>query len=323
MLSDISIKEILLCVPTGLIVLNTQGLIAWMNEAAIALIDADVTGQQWREVIDKVFSPKEDDGLEVSLVNGRRVHLAISSLSNPPGELIILTDFTATREYEHARENQNQLMTLGRMTAQLAHQIRTPLASAMLYAEHLSAMQGLEDRNRLWLSRLQACHNAIEQQIEELLLFARGERLEKRQLDLQQWSRALEERIYILFEDKTVQWKINNQLPVRQCLLHEEALIGAMLNLISNSLQAEAGQIVVDMIVNEEGSGFILRVSDNGKGMPPEVEAQVFSPFFTTRAQGTGLGLAIVKAATAAHKGMVTVNTSPGKGCIFELQIPW
>lgn len=323
MLSEISIKEILSCVPTGLIVLNSQGLIAWMNQAAIDLLEADMTGQEWRGVIDKVFAPKEDDGLEVSLVNGRRVHLSISSLSTPPGELIILTDFTATREYEHARENQNQLITLGRMTAQLAHQIRTPLASAMLYTEHLSTTQKLEERSQLWLSRLQACHSAIEQQIEELLLFARGERLEKQSLDLQQWGKVLEERIYILLEDKTVQWKINNQLPARRCLLHEEALIGAVLNLVNNSLQAEARHIRVDMLPNEGNSGFVIRVNDDGKGMSEEVKAQVFSPFFTTRAQGTGLGLAIVKAAAAAHKGRATIQTSEGEGSAIELDIPW
>ena len=80
------------------------------------------------------------------------------------------------------------------MTAQLAHQIRTPLSSAMLYTEHLNNLPDLDARSQNWIRRLQECHASIEQQIQDLLLFARGTSIEPKYIDMDYWCTQLIQR---------------------------------------------------------------------------------------------------------------------------------
>ncbi|KTD48777.1 sensor kinase HydH [Legionella rubrilucens] len=315
----LSEKEILGCLPCGLIVLNTQGLIVWLNQAASHLLGGDLRGELWLDVINRVFSPRADDGHEVSLVDGRRVNVAISSLESVPGQLVTLIDLTTTRDYEDAKANQDRLMMIGRMTAQLAHQIRTPLASARLYTDHLQ-QQVTDERCLQWLSRLQDCHASIEQQIADLLLFARGEALVLAPTDLRQWSYRFLERVYTLLDNQKIKLEINNRLPPALWRLHSESLIGALLNLINNSLQAEADALKITLQL-QEGEGVTIQIEDNGLGLSEESKRQAFTPFFTTKAQGTGLGLAVVQAVVKAHGGQVMLASTPGQGCCVTIHL--
>ncbi|ASQ45413.1 sensor histidine kinase [Legionella clemsonensis] len=314
-------QDILACLPCGLLILNANGRIIWLNTAAEALLGSDLQGASWREVIQRAFAPREDDGHEVSLVDGRRVRVAISSLDNLPGQLVTLTDLTATRVYEQAKANQHRLMAIGRMTAQLAHQIRTPLSSAILYTEHLAAHQDMDSRCLQWIMRLQECHASIEQQIQDLLLFARGETIELSQVSIQDWLNQLIERAQPLIEAQSAELTVNNSLQDKMLPLHSESLTGAMLNLIINALQAKASFITVN-IQETEKNKVQIKVMDNGTGMSEDIKSQAFAPFFTTKAQGTGLGLAVVNAVVKAHGGEVVLDSLSGQGSCITINLP-
>lgn len=278
------------CLPCGLLILNASGKIIWLNTAAEALLGPDLQGSSWREVIQHSFAPREDDGHEVSLVDGRRVRVAISSLDNLPGQLVTLTDLTATRVYEQAKANQHRLMAIGRMTAQLAHQIRTPLSSAILYTEHLAAHPDIDSRCLQWIMRLQECHASIEQQIQDLLLFARGETIELSSVDIQDWLNQLIERAQPLIEAQSAKLTINNHLQNKRLSLHIESLTGAMLNLIINALQAKASFIRVN-IQEINGDKVQIKLTDNGTGMSEDVKSQAFAPFLQQKHRGQVWGL--------------------------------
>ncbi|ARG99742.1 PAS domain-containing sensor histidine kinase [Legionella micdadei] len=314
-------RDMLASLPCGLVVLNAQGYILWLNPAAEGLLGTGLKGIAWRQVIHTAFSPREDDGHEVSLTDGRRVHVAISSLNSLPGQLVTLTDLTATRAYEQARAHKGRLAAIGRMTAQLAHQIRTPLSSAILYTEHLANLSYNDTRYTQWIMKLQGCHASIEKQIRDLLLFAKGESLESVPTSMQDWCEQLMERAQPLVQAASAQLVIENQLKADVVALHRESLIGAVLNLIINALQAQAN--CISLIVKEnEQEGVQLRITDDGVGMSEEVKAQAFSPFFTTKAQGTGLGLAVVYAVVKAHGGEVLLDSSSGKGSCITINLP-
>ncbi|WED43788.1 sensor histidine kinase [Legionella cardiaca] len=317
---DLPEQDILACLPCGLLILNTKGTIIWLNAAAEGLLGFNLRGATWRDVIQQVFSPREDDGHEVSLVDGRRVRVAISSLDSLPGQLVTLTDLTATRVYEQAKANQNRLITIGRMTAQLAHQIRTPLSSAILYTEHLAAQPDMDGRCLQWITRLQECHASIEQQIQDLLLFARGETIELTPTRIKEWSEQLMERAQPLVEAQSATLVMNNQLQDKEVSLHAESLTGAMLNLIINALQAKANSIVIT--IQKINLDMQIQVTDNGVGMSEEVKSQAFAPFFTTKAQGTGLGLAVVYAVVKAHGGEVILDSLSGQGSCITINLP-
>ncbi|HAU1190474.1 TPA: sensor histidine kinase [Legionella pneumophila] len=318
---ELSEWDILSSLPTALVILNAQGKVVWLNPSAEAMLGYGLIGSLWLDVIQKAFVPRADDGHEVSLADGRRVHVAISSLESLPGILITLSDITASRDYEEAKENEKRLVSIGTMTAQLAHQIRTPLSSAILYTEHLNNLPNLDHRIKNWIHRLQECHASIEQQIQDLLLFARGTSIEPKYVDMEFWCSQLIQRAQPYIESYAAILHVNNHLITRESSIHGESLIGAILNLIINALQSEATQIDLTL-ASMDDSGIQISVEDNGNGMSEEVRAQAFSPFYTTKAQGTGLGLAVVFAVVKAHGGRVTLESTEGIGTQVTIYLP-
>ncbi|HGH3080279.1 TPA: sensor histidine kinase, partial [Legionella pneumophila] len=96
---ELSEWDILSSLPTALVILNAQGKVVWLNPSAEAMLGYGLIGSLWVDVIQKAFVPRADDGHEVSLADGRRVHVALSSLESLPGILITLSDITASRDY--------------------------------------------------------------------------------------------------------------------------------------------------------------------------------------------------------------------------------
>ncbi|PJD96425.1 MAG: PAS domain-containing sensor histidine kinase [Legionella sp.] len=318
---DLSEWDILSSLPTALVIVNSQGYVVWLNPAAEAMLGYGLIGGLWLEIIQKAFVPRDDDGHEVSLANGRRVHVAISSLDSLPGILITLADITASREYEKAKENEKRLVAIGTMTAQLAHQIRTPLASAILYTDHLQHFADLDVRSQNWLNRLQDCHASIEQQIQDLLLFARGTSIDLDWVEMTQWCQQIIARAQPHVDSYDAYLQVNNQLLNDKGFIHSESLLGAVLNLIINALQSEAKNINLTL-ASMDNLGIQLSIEDDGKGMNEEIKTQAFLPFYTTKAKGTGLGLAVVYAVLKAHGGTVQLDSVPNEGTQVNLYIP-
>jgi len=92
-------------------------------------------GRKWYQVIDEVFRPQKDDGQEISTVDGKRLQVSTKPLSL--GQLVQMTDQTETRKLTDKLNHMERLSSLGKMAASLAHQIRTPLSAAILYAANL------------------------------------------------------------------------------------------------------------------------------------------------------------------------------------------
>jgi len=84
--------------PAGVIVLDGRGMIARANQIAIDMLGEPLEGEKWLTIIQRSFCPKQDDGHEVSLKDGRRVKLNISALSPEPGQLILMTDWQVPRQ---------------------------------------------------------------------------------------------------------------------------------------------------------------------------------------------------------------------------------
>jgi two-component system sensor histidine kinase FlrB len=313
-------EEIFEQLPCGLVILNAEGVIIGMNPMATSLLGQDFRLMPWIEVIANVFSPREDDGHEVSLVDGRRVHVGISSLPSLPGELVMLTDLTKSRDYEHEKEGQRRLVAIGRMTAQLAHQIRTPLASARLYTDHLKQFKALDDqRTHQWLDRLSDCHESIETQINDLLSFAKGRQLTLTMTDFDDFITEFMRRVSPVLAIYSIELTLENQLLGVSFPMNLEALMGALLNLIHNAAEAEATTLQLTCR-RETDTHFVLILTDNGLGMTEETKSHLFHPFFTTKAQGTGLGLSVVLSVIKQHQGDIQFTTALNQGCCVRMQ---
>ena len=124
--------------PAGVILLDTHGVVREANPEAHRILEIPLVDEKWFNIIQAVFDPREDDGHEVSLRNGRKVRPGDLGIGDRPTHFDP-ADLTETRLLQSRVSDLQRLSSLGRMVASLAHQVRTPLSSAMLYASNLAA----------------------------------------------------------------------------------------------------------------------------------------------------------------------------------------
>lgn len=319
------LQHLLQVLPTGVVVLDARGLVQQANPVAVAMLGEPLTGERWLDVITRSFRPRSDDGMEVSLHDGRRVQLAITSLHPQPGQLIVLTDLTETRQLQSRLAHLQRLSALGKMMASLAHQIRTPLSSAMLYAQNLKNQKLAPTARLQFQDKLLHRLLDLEQQVNDLLLFARsGREQQVVVLSMQQLLTDVYTGVEPLVQQQAGVLQLQLPQPDVTILANQSALTGALGNLIQNALQhaGPGAQILLAALPDPDGQHIRLVVEDHGPGVPLELQQQIFEPFFTTRANGTGLGLAVVQAVANSHHGIARCISAAGGGARFEILLP-
>lgn len=307
--------------PTGIVLIDAAGMVEKANMAASGFLGSELVGQSWVRLIETCFTPKKDDGHEVSLKDGRRIHVSISSVSDRAGEIIVLTDLTLTRIFEQEKARAQRLQEMGEMLAHLAHQIRTPLASAMLYSNNLRHVGLEQEKHDLFLNKIQYCHNNIEQQIRDLLVFAKGGGSLLQPANMHQFLHTIKVKAEVKLQEASGELVVDNHVNGLIFVCQTDALTGAIGNLIDNSLNAGATKIYLNVILNSDNF-LLFTVVDNGKGMSESELNQSTRPFYTTRAKGTGLGLAVVSAVAKSHQGDLSIISKLGSGSTFSLSIP-
>ncbi|MDT0628249.1 HAMP domain-containing sensor histidine kinase [Alteromonas sp. W364] len=321
------LNHLLEVMPAGVIVLDQFGRIKQANQQAVELLGEPLEKELWREIIHRSFKPQADDGHEVSLRDGRKVKLSITPLVEEKGQLIVITDLTETRELQSRISHLQRLSSLGKMVASLAHQVRTPLSSAMLYAANLRSLNLNNDMADRFTTNLQNRLKDLESQVNDMLLFAKsGEQQIVAPLTLYQVMVNSVEAVDALLGTKSIHLKLDDKPLDAELMGNETALTGAISNLLHNAIQVSKEGDVIHVncdVVNEDDVNYIrIKVKDQGCGLSSEQIDRIFEPFFTTKSQGTGLGLAVVKSVAKSHKGFIRAENNQHKGACFTLMIP-
>jgi two-component system sensor histidine kinase FlrB len=315
------LSTLLNALPAGVVVLDSQGVVTQTNPAAIALLGEPLDGARWVDVIHRCFAPRRDDGHEVSLKDGRRVSIEIRTMENQPGQLILLTDLTETRHLQAQLAHAQRLSAMGKMVASLAHQIRTPLSAAILYGGHLSQQDLDEEMRQRCASRLMSRLTHLEQQVRDMLIFARGETRLAEELSAGKLVSALASAVDGLRPAPGAKVILQDTVSdACRLMCNRDALVGACTNLVNNSLEAGATDVTVQ--VREEGAELVIRVMDNGPGFEPAEANRLSEAFYTTKSHGTGLGLAVVQAVTKAHQGRFFIESPEQGGAVATLRLP-
>jgi len=304
--------------PTGLVMLDGNGIVVKINQVARNLLDEPILGQPWFNVIARSFTPREDDWHEISLKDGRRVKLEISSLGSQPGQLIMITDLTETRLLQDKLAQMQRLSSLGKMVSTLAHQIRTPLSAAILYSENLSTNKLAETSRLKFQAKLNDRLHDLEQQVNDMLLFSKsGKEQVVAPINVTTLINDTLSSMDALLDKANAQVKVHLPDDELYILGNKNALIGAIQNLLHNSLQAMSTlqakctdnniEPQVTIQVYSQASQLYLSFKDNGPGIDANVIDKIFQPFYTSSSKGTGLGLAVVKSVVSAHQGEVSL----------------
>ncbi|MDO8959102.1 MAG: HAMP domain-containing sensor histidine kinase [Rhodocyclaceae bacterium] len=243
-------------------------------------------------------------------------------------QVVALTAELAAANAETARlreqaERNARLTAMGEMAAQLAHQLRTPLAAALLYAGNLENPE-LAETSRISIAQKTVGRlKHLERLIQDMLLFARGEVLGREAFAVNDLLHELAHTFEPLALARRVDFALTPAPEDLGLTGNRKAIAGALTNLLENALQSVAvgggGRVNLGVTATDERLAFSIR--DNGRGMPPDVVARLFEPFYTTRTEGTGLGLAIARGVARAHGGGIDVESTPGVGTEFVLTV--
>lgn len=314
------LSQLLDALPAGVVVLDGEGLIQQLNPAAHQLLGPDNVGRSWDSVYRDKFA-KNQRGEEQRLLSGRLVTLTERRLEPEAGRILLLLDITETRQLQERLDRQQRLSAMGEMAAQLAHQIRTPLSSALLYISHLSRDNLSADKRSRFAQRTRARLLHMERQINDMLAFARGGHYAPEPIGV---TGMLLELLQIL-ESSRQERKMHVSLKDftgGDCRItgNRDALLGAVLNLANNALE-HGGQEVLLELHQPNAELLEIRVRDDGPGIPEDVQQRIFDPFFTTSNDGTGLGLAVAQAVVLSHQGQIKLLTEP-KGTCFQIHLP-
>lgn len=309
--------------PGGVIVLDAQGIIVQSNPAARDMLQQPLNGSIWRDLIQTCFTPRGASDLDLTTCSGLRVSLATASLDDE-GQIILLTDQTETRHLQEQVSRHDKLTAMGKMVSALAHQVRTPLSAAILYANHLCGDSLSEERRQLFAQKLLGRLNHMAEQVKDMLLFVRNELPLNNVTTLRDLEDGLRAAMEVPLSDSGSQCVWQNAIPNALIRCNREALIGALLNLVNNAVQANASKLKVSFIRTAiDGEAAVaIAIADNGPGMSQEQLNTAKEIFFTTKPQGTGLGLTIVQSVARAHGGYFKLQSQLGRGTCGILTMP-
>jgi two-component system sensor histidine kinase FlrB len=314
------LQSLLSILPAGVVVIDEHGYVQDCNAVSVDLLGRPLLGEKWIAIIQRSFAPRLDDGHEVSLKDGRRVHIETRSLDYEPGQLIVLTDLTETRKLQDKVNQDKRLSSMGKMMASLAHQIRTPLSSALIYADGLSNTNMGKDKQKKFSEKLVSCLTHLDRHINDMLQFARSGGLQKSIKPCTEISQAVSQHATDHYPELIINNDTNHTFNVE---LNLDAVLSALSNIIDNAFQAcEKNQLAeVSLSITTQDNLIMFKVSDNGEGIEQKKIDKILDPFYTTKSGGTGLGLAVVHGAVKAHQGELNIQSEIGKGTDITLTL--
>jgi len=305
--------------PGGVIILDSKDAITEANPQARALLGEPLEGQSWAAIEERGrFNPQ--GSFEI---RGRRLNISTCPLPGGEETIVLVSDITAQHTLQRELGRKTRLSSLGEMAARLAHQIRTPLSSTVLYVDQLSKDIDPVKRDRI-CTALKAQLSQTESLITSMLGFVRGGSLLC--LEPTNVKVVVEEALSScdgILEASAAEITTNKINPGLTILAAPTELSSVIANVIQNAIQVCEAKPAIEVWAGAINQHMMLiRVSDNGPGIPSDVIDQVFDPFFTTRAAGTGLGLAVLASVVQRHGGTVHAANRESGGAQFTILLP-
>jgi two-component system, sensor histidine kinase FlrB len=314
------LERLLETLPAAVIVLDGEDCIREFNPAAQRLLGGFTAGIRWSELLQSLALSGGMSGNELRLKSGRLLTLTSSQLEQTPGRILVMLDITETRRLQERLNRRERLTAMGEMSAQLAHQMRTPLSTALLYTSHLAADQLDPAKRRQFTAKLRDRLQHMERQIHDILMFARGAEAGESVVSLGELLQTFVAMTEQSDDGASVRMMLDDRSEdAAQMIGRQDALQGLLGNLLENAIQHGASEIALKLAVSDE---IELDFADNGSGIPASLRRQVFDPFFTTRSGGTGLGLAVVQNLVLSHGGEIQVSRASSGGACFHIRFP-
>jgi PAS domain S-box-containing protein len=246
--------------------------------------------------------------------------------------LINALDITKAKQLEQQLLIKNKMLSLGRVAAGIAHEIRNPLTGINTYLytiEDLCDSDCLDPEDmeiiRQIVTQIQVASNKIESVIKRVMDFSKPGAPKMVPTNI---NESLEEAIElssVTMRKNGVKIEKSLAPDLPQCYADPHLIEQVVLNLITNAARAMEkfnGTKFVEIKSSARNNTLSIRVADSGPGVPIELREKIFDPFFTTKDDGSGIGLNIAQRIVADHNGSISLDSSKWGGAEFKIELP-
>jgi signal transduction histidine kinase len=241
------------------------------------------------------------------------------------GAIATILDLTPLKAAEERSRQLDQLAALGRFTSSVAHEIRNPLTGISMGVRHLSralAAQPSEAENIDFVVRE---IRRLDRIVQELFDVTHPRKLDLAQRSLEDTLKRAEQSVAAVLEEHHV--RVAHEIaPGLPRVPHDaDQMQQVFINLLKNAAEASPADSRITVRMTgpaAPGAGVTVSVHDDGSGIDAETQQTLFEPFFTTKPKGTGLGLYITHDIVKRHGGSLTVQSDPGRGATFTVELP-
>jgi len=274
-------------------------------EAGRTLVKQEVLTETWRRIeasVDFIHDERTQQGF---------------------GALVTLHDLESVEEIESELELSRRMAAIGRLTSGVGHEVKNPINAIVVHLELLKTKLGDASAPAVrHLEVIDAEIHRLDRVVQTLVDFSRPVELQLCEQDLRP---VVAEVLALAAEEfSTRNVTLVSRLPSKMLVANFDAdlLKQAVLNVIQNGAQAmpEGGKL--EVILEEDKKMAILRIADEGTGIPEEIREKIFDLYFTTKSGGSGIGLAMTYRILQLHHGSVEVQSRTGQGTEFLLRIP-
>jgi two-component system sensor histidine kinase FlrB len=311
-------------IPAGVILLENN-IVLLHNPAVLHFLPRLSSGQSFEIPLDWQPSIAPGEyliGETDSLDSKAQKTVQVIRIDEGIRSFIQIQDITANISLHQETQRENRLTAMGKMAAGIAHQFRTPLATALLYSSHLCDDDLAPDMSKEFAQRLRKQLLDLEKLSQEMLRFISNRPSKNILTSAQQIIDEAQASIQALFESKEVELNVQCSVPSSAMLLVEpKSIPNALVAVLENALSVSKSKDSVQLQASVDTKKLIISIKDQGPGIASTIIDSLFEPFSTTSANGTGLGLSIAKNTIEAHRGTIAVENSH-HGATFKITLP-
>jgi signal transduction histidine kinase len=337
-----NLDQILGNLQDGILLFSSDGRAVLVSEAARRFLHIEgrrILGQHAQEVFDeftvlgRTLRTAFEEGTplaheEVLTETGRRIQASLDFIYENDthqglGALVTLHDLDSVQEIESELELSRRMAAIGRLTSGVGHEVKNPINAIVVHLELLKNKIG--DANApaaRHLEVIEAEIHRLDRVVQTLVDFSRPVELQLREQDLRQ---VIGDVLALSAEElSTRNVTLESALASNPLVANVDAdlLKQAVINVIQNGAQAmpEGGRLRVTL--EDDRKNAVLRIADEGVGIPDEIRDKIFDLYFTTKSGGSGIGLAMTYRILQLHHGSVEVQSNLNRGTEFVFRIP-
>ncbi|MDH4121882.1 MAG: ATP-binding protein [Deltaproteobacteria bacterium] len=328
----------------GVVVTNLDGWVTSINRAGEEILETpadSAVGKGLNDLLGHSLvqpgSPQDaqpplpsDEPLGFRRTGGDDIKLQVtrtlmnSEQGEPLGYIFNVRDVTALKKLEEQAQRRNRFTAMGEMAANIAHEIRNPLGSIELFATLVKKGLDESDEKTRLMNHISSSVASMNHIISNLLAYTKPRHVTRRPVDLHALLNESVAFNQVMAAHNDVEVSLHTAAPSAWVMGDKEQLKQVFTNLFVNAVQAmpEGGRLQIATRGLGGTNSLELSFQDSGQGISPEIQSQIFDPFYTTKSQGTGLGLSIVHNIVESHHAVIQVSSKPGQGARFVITFP-